>query len=317
MKRNLFFGALVASGMVFGATGAQAAFELQNWRFDAGGIDGLANDAAYNSESVDSWTFNAFFLQQLVNDTGPAGFSIGDQGTVDGRGVITAINDASVGIISPPQLNQTVQINGLDGYEITFDFAVDYQITDVDAQDVNFTHIAATNANGLLNIYIDNLGDASKCNAATGSGCTDGTLVGTFQVVPGGGGNFNASTISGTDDATFEAIFLEDGVWYNEDGIDLACNDAVVGEECNGNPLGMTDSNIDSDPDGNGNLDTTSTEFVEECGVGVEQSPFSSCGFEDGSFVLAAVPEPGTLAVFSLGLVALGGFAGLRRHKKS
>lgn len=316
MKRNLILGALVAGSVALGATGAQAAFILENWEFNASGVDGLPNDSTYDTGPVDAWSFLAHFQQNIVADNGNGVPDPGEEGIVNGVGVITQmINNGSP--TSSILMNQNgTPFPGFPGFEVTFDFQVDYLVTDVDVQDVNFTHTAANNASGLLNIYVDNLGDLSQCSVTTGLGCSDGTLVGTFEVVPGEGGNINFGTLDGNDDATFEAIFLEAGVWFDEFGNDLACDDSVIGQECDGLPLGMTDSNLDSDPDGNGLLDTDSALF--DCGIDDEtglSAPIRTCGQEDGSFVLATIPEPTTLAVFSFGLVALGGLAGLRRRK--
>jgi hypothetical protein len=316
-KRNWFFGALVAAGALFGSTAAQAAFLLDDWRFDASGVDGLPVDALYDTPGIDLWTFQAHFFQQIHNDNGNFLPDAGENGTVDGVGNITAMVSDETGVRPNPLLNLNPSpFPGFPGYEVTFKFSVDYLITAADATDANFVHTAPNFADGLLHIYVDNLGDGSSCVVGTGLGCEDGVEVATFRIIPGGGGAFVIATIDGSDDATFEAVFLADGVWFDKNGNSLACNDAVVGQECDGQVIGLTDSNIDSDDDGNGALDTTSSRF-QACAPGVLQTPISSCGDEDGSLRLATVPEPASLAIFSAGLVMLGIGGAFRRRRAS
>jgi len=316
-KRNWFFGALVAAGALFGSSGAQAAFLLEDWQFNAAGVDGLPNNALYNTPTVDAWSFQAQFFQQIVNDNGNFFPDAGERGTVDGVGVITDMfNDGT--IVSSLLLNQNgTPLPGLPGYEVTFKFSVDFLITSADATDANFIHTAPTSADGLLHIYVDNLSDGVQCSTGSGLGCEDGVEVATFKIVPGGGGAFVIATIDGSDDATFEAVFLADGVWFDKDGNSLACNDAVAGQECNGELLGLTDSNVDGDSDNNGVPDHPISQRFDGCGQGVTQTPISSCGEEDGTFRLATVPEPASLAIFSAGLVMLGIGSAFRRRRAS
>lgn len=314
-KRKLFLGALVAGMFAFGASGAQAALLLENWDFHASGIDGLDDNAAYDTPVIDEWTFVDHFVQFLANDTGDAGFSNGDEGVVQGVGVITSMRNDGLDVTSP-LLNVNGTFLGLEGYEVTFEFDVDYVVTDVDGNDINFTHTTANNASGELRIYVDNLGDFSQCSTDTGLGCTDGTLVAVFDILDGDGGVINFVTFDGADDATFAATFLAAGVWSDEFGNDLACDNSVPGEECVGE-LAFTDSNLDADPENDGLLNTTSSVF--DCGIDPQtgvSGTTRNCGNSDGSFVRATVPEPTTLALLSLGLVTVGGVAGFRRLRK-
>lgn len=314
-KRKWLLGALVAAGALFGSTGAQAAFLLENWSFNASGVDGLPANSVYDTGPLDAWAFIAHFQQNLVDDGGTANIpDAGDTGIVNGVGFITAmVNDGSD--VSSNLMNDADGFLGFPGFEVTFDFQVDYLITAADATDANFVHTAPTNATGLLNIYIDNLDDGVQCSTTTGLGCTDGELVGTFLIQAGGGGAFVIATIDGSDDATFEAIFLASGIWFDENGVDLACDNSVLGEECNGEPLLLSDSNLDSDPDGNNQLDTDSDLF--DCGLGAGPGgtslPGRTCGSEDGSVILKAIPEPASLAIFAIGLMMLGTLVGTLR----
>ena len=315
-KRNWFLSAVVAAGALLGSPAAQAELTLGNWTFDASGIDGLPNNALYTSGPIDAWNFRAGFVQFLVDDNGNNVQDVGEHGVVSGLGTITAMeNDGAT--VGNPLLGFNGSFMGQPGYEITFDFSVDYVVTAVDANNVNFAHTAPTNTTGLLNIYVDNLGaGGGQCSTTTGSGCTNGTLVGTFQIVAGEGGSINFVTFDGSDDATFEAVYLLDGVWFDEGGNDMGCNDALAGEECNGTPLLHSDSNLDSDPDENDRLDTNIAAF--NCGLGAgpngQSAPSRTCGSEDGSVILQ-IPEPASLAIFAIGLVMLGTLVGTLRQR--
>lgn len=327
-KRSWMLGGLVAIGAVFGSAGANAEIVLANWTFDANGVDGLSDAGSpglYTTVGVDTWTFNAAFDQDLVDSNNNFRQDVGEIGTVRGVGVITAMFDGDPGsgsIISSPELNQSPGAFGHAGYEVSFDFQVDYKVTAATGVagppptgGFTFEHTAPNLTTGLLNIYVDNLSDGSKCSTGSGANCTNGTLVATFLVQAGGGGSATFTVFDGSDDATFEALFLADGVWFSENGTDLGCSNAVLGHECAGDPLLISDSNFDADPNNDGLLNTNHSTFAcTDPRVGV-QTAAHNCGTEDGSVILAAIPEPTSLAIFSIGLVMLGGVVGMLRQR--
>lgn len=283
LKQTLL-GAALAASMGFGAA-ANAALVVENVTIDFSSVGGAV------VTGVDAIGFNdAPFLAELEDNDMNGVPSDGDYYTITGKGAATSLLDNIDGNISPLGFGQT------GGFELTFEFELQVEITDVTGDDISFAHRAGTD---VLRFYLDDLDAANadggvKSSPGTGAGYDDGTLVLTFDVEAGEGGSVDVSSLfDGSDDATFIlSVVNTAGIFENEDGTEFAP----------GSTLALTDSNFDLDSNNNNALDETRGGFG--CTADNQSAGFF-CGVEDGT-VRFAVPEPGTLAIMGLGLLGLG-----------
>ena len=311
MKKFLRILAILCMSL-FITSSASATIILNNWTLDVGGIDGLIDSDGYLYTDVDQIGFTGA-AHSVTNFGTGAGFT---------EGIIYATD--MIGASNPTDgLGQTQFVYGgniLDGFEMTFEFKVESQVTAATADFFSWTHTgvgdvagSATDNSGnirdlaSLNIYIDNLNDGSglQSDRDTGLGFDDGALIATFQVLPGDGGIYNNATSDGSDDATFELLWAETGV-FSYLGQDLS--EWTSG----GSPvtLAITDSNFDGDDNDNGVLDSTYGNNYWT--VPANQTPFNYVASEDGSASVGYVPEPTTLLLFGFGLL---GMASVSRRK--
>lgn len=288
---------------VFITSTASAYFIFNDWTLDVGGIDGLVDSDGYLYSDVDQIGFTGAAHSVTDPDTG-AGYT---EGILYATDMIGASNPTS-------GLNQTQFVYDaeiLSGFEMTFEFMVESQITATFPDGYAFEHtgLGDIGTGVSMNVYIDNLNDGSGLEADrdTGLGFDDGQLVATFQVLPGDGGIYTTSTMDGSDDATFALVWAEAGV-FSFMGQDLA--DWVLGGGLA--TIALTDSNYDADDDNNGIQDSTYGQDIWT--IPDVQDAFNQVVSEDGSASLGVVPEPTTMFLFGFGLL---GIASVSRRKKN
>lgn len=303
---------------------AQAVFVLDSWKIDFSAIPGMG---AFGSISdLDEIEFVGI-SHGVLQDDGDFIPEVGEIFDVDGLLVATSMTGGGFQKI----VTTTTKVLNVD-FEITFDFSVSSTILSVDpvTGTVQVQHLAAGGGgtDGILDIWVDDLAVAPGVTANTeltpgngvgGTGMQDGVLVASFAVRAGDGGFIDglmgtdliASLLDGHDDGTFDFVSGLTGVLFDENGNDLTLGD--LGDEF----MTITDSNYDMDPDSNGLIDSgpptgwATTGFANQGGGG---SILDHYVREDGSAVFA-IPEPGSVIVWSL-LLAVAGTLGFYRRKR-
>jgi hypothetical protein len=161
---------------------------------------------------------------------------------------------------------------------------------------------------GTVNIYSD---AANNFGTAAGKfGADDGTLIGTFTVLPGGGGTVDASGVpNGLVTALLSATSLAAGFWIAPDGVTPLSSLGLI--------LGFSTTNASF-------VVTPPAIVVSEigcegllggvgCGAITNTPPIDLFLSTNGQFRLA-VPEPSSLMLLGGGLLLVGLF-GFRRKK--
>jgi len=313
MKKGLIFGLMFLVVLAF-STPAKAVMVLPSWDFDFSGIDGLA--AGTTVLDVGQITYYGI-AHAHVYDTDFSGTSDpGESFITDGLLTATGLTDSGGVQILPGVSNLGVT------YEITFDFSVEGEFISRDpvTSVLTFIHSAPNNADGLLEMYVNNFanmppgGTDGIADAGAGTGYQDGTLIATFIINPGldplDGGVFSPLSFDGSDDALFQLQSAIPGVIFDEYGNDLTTDPL-------NHLLAITDSNFDGDP--------THTNGFSIIPPGSWPHALQAYGSEidffareDGSAVLGThpIPEPATMLLLGSGLLGLGAF-GRRKTKRN
>lgn len=307
MKKGRIIGLLLVALLACGSS-VNASIIVDDWTLNLSGIDGIGTEVV---SGIGQITFLGMTHNQIVVDGGAPGPSAGDQSVVDGLLAATSFANTAGEVIFGTGLNSI--------YQLTFEFHVDGLATGFDGVNQNFTHLAPTNASGLLTIYVDGpTGGVTAAQNSTGKNFLDGVPIATFSILAGDGGVFNLSTWDGSDDATFELISALPGVILDADGNDLS----LLGK----NLITYTDSNYDANPqnispDGF-NIGGPGKTYPNIADAGNWPFAFKDYGTyygwfaeEDGSARLAVVPEPSTFILLGAGLLGLG-VIGRRRVRK-
>lgn len=155
---------------------------------------------------------------------------------------------------------------------------------------------------GTLNLFTSG-SDGSAYAYAGGA-----TNIGSFSVLPGGGGLVDGSgnpTGNGQVTVNMQASSLAAGYWFDPAKNPLVASDTLAFAFTNANPV------QNPDPADTVSPLCTLAGFGPTCAGAPAGSAMLFVG-NNGQFKLATVPEPGSLALVGLALVAVGG---VRRQK--
>lgn len=287
---------------------ANAAITVDNWTFNATGLDGSAGagtEVQAGNGVVNNISFLAFqaTFNTITTQQGAAhvGVALGDTFNVNANGIITSFHNSASANINPLLFGSVGTLGGLNGYELSFTFNIDGIFSSNPngvAQNLNFDHTSGT-----LNFYVDSLPTGATTQASPFTSVTNsttaggGVLVASFAIVNDVGiaeydGVFSAALGNGGDRSLFELTYNGLGVFRDSLNNPLAL----------GSTLAVTNSDFQSSV--SGSLPFSYNPTAYNCG----QNLLNFCGTESGQ-VRLAVPEPGTIALLSLGLLGVGGFA--------
>ena len=280
MKKSLVTIAAVLS--LGAATSANAAIVLNDWYFNPNG-GGLASAQQIN-EYLDI-NGNAFID---LTPTGGTGFSFTEFGVFNST---QADSNAQLFPVNYPggNISATLDAFGTGTFGAGFVFS-----------------------GGTINLYQNPISQYGSTAGIYGANL--GNLIGSFQVLAGGGGAVDASgtpLANGQITLFAQALAgsLDPGYFYDPLGNDLSVGGVLAFAFTNANTVGSPTSTMVSEIicegagfTGNGCLPATS--YANTPGNYIFVS-------NNGQFKLA-VPEPGSLALLGIGLL---GFAGVRRNR--
>jgi hypothetical protein len=268
-----FLPKMLCAAGVLAAAGAHAGTVINNWGLNASGVGGFGSATIIN-EYLDI-NGNAFID---INPSSPSAFTFSE------FAVFNSIQHDSTGSGYNSNITATFQGTGSGTFGSGFVFT-----------------------GGILKVYQDPTSDYSTTTGIYGANGGTSNLIGTFNVLPGGGGLVDASgspVNNGQITVNLQALApssLAAGHWYSPTGADLSVSDVLAFSFTNANTIGSPSQTAVSE------VVCEGAGFVAAfcpSGAGYANAPgdyfFVS---NNGQFKLATVPEPGSIALVGLALV--------------
>lgn len=314
LKRSLPLTGVLAA--MVAASPASAQLSLNDWILKLNPI-GINDQYSNAGSGIATAGFTDIPSRVITNDIDGNGVpSVGDTQLAIGQGSVESLkNTSNVGSLVGDNGTAILGVN----FELTFVFEIFESIDNQAGDNLEFSHTG-----GSFRIYAD---PNVNYGGVTGTGAADGTLVAEFAVVPGlGGGTLNSSITDGAIDVTLQATSITAGFLFLNDGV----TDVSTLLDDNNEPLliSFTDSNFDvaTGAVGDPSVPTTAGGIFNTGIAGGTAPPgdFANDGvfrpldffaIEDGSIRLGLLPEPGTMAIFGLGLLGLG--LAVRRRQRA
>jgi hypothetical protein len=166
---------------------------------------------------------------------------------------------------------------------------------------------AFTFTSGTINIYSSS---TNVYGSSTGIyGANTGTLIASFTVMAGGGGNVDGTgnPVKNGEVSVFAQALtpggLTPGYFFNKAGADLSAQDIMAFAFTGANPTGNPDETLVSE---------LACEWAGYTGPGCNGSAYTNIPAQaifvgnNGQFKLAEAPEPGSLALFGIAILGAG-----------
>jgi hypothetical protein len=168
------------------------------------------------------------------------------------------------------------------------------------------------NPGGFLKMYSDTINNYGSTTANYGA--NDGTLIASFKIKDGNGTIDPSGIPNGQITVSLVADFVKTGYFFDKNNVDLATylttTPFLLG-------FATTNASAMQNPITTPNL---ISELAQFAGIPVSditnQAPGNLVVSDNGQYRLQAVPEPGTMALFGLGMFGLAIFGKRRMNKE-